>query len=295
MVDDAGAAPCNAPAGTISGARRLSNVLGYIFAKQEPNAPLPPPPEQLVQIAHRTLYFATIGGLAQGVMQYIYERRGVEHAGAPAGVESPARSPATIYEQRKHAFRRVSHAMLRGVLRTGALAAIYFSTELAIAIYRDEYRVDTYYNTLCGGMVAGGVLGALGQTPARAAPIMLRGGIFGTALGGMVGFPVGMMQDYLMDQLPGEERARRDLAIAQMRVIADGEMDAIRGREFVMEMELQERRERGERAGRMDIEMVIKGIQGKAGERQRKLQAGHAAKDRSDERTETRSWKFWKR
>ncbi len=294
MVDDAGT-PANAPAGSLSGARRLSNVLGYIFARQEPNAPLPPAPEQMVQIAHRTLYFATMGGLAQGMVQYIYERRGVQPAGAPAGVDSPPRSPATVYDQRKHAFQRISHAMLRGVLRTGSLAALYFTTELAIAIYRDEYSVDTYYNTLCGGMVAGGVLGALGQASARAAPIMFRGGIFGTALGGMVGFPVGMMQDYLMDQLPGEERARRDMAIAQMRVIADGEMDAVRGREFVMEMERQERRERGERAGRMDVEVVIKGIEQTASERQRKLKAGHAAKGTGEQGAETKSWKFWKR
>ena len=168
----------------LSGARRLSNVLGYIFAKQEPNAPLPPPPEQLIQIAHRTLYFATVGGLAQGMMQYIYERRGVQDVGGNA---TPG--PATVHSQRKHAFQRISHAMLRGVLRTGSLAVLYFTTELAIAIYRDEYSVDTYHNTLCGGMVAGGVLGALGQTSARAVPLVLRGGVFGRHWAGCSGFP----------------------------------------------------------------------------------------------------------
>jgi len=294
MVDDAGIRG-DASISGLSGAQRLSNVLGYIFAKQEPNAPLPPPPEQLVQIAHRTLYFATVGGLAQGMMQYIHERRGVQDAGAPTGVALPTRSPTTVYDQRKHAFQRISHAMLRGVLRTGSLAALYFTTELAIAIYRNEYSVDTYYNTLCGGMVAGGLLGALGQTSARAASVVFRGGVFGTALGGMVGFPVGMMQDYLMDQLPEEERARRDMAIAQMRVIADGEMDAVRGREFVMEMERQERRDRGERAGRLDLKDVIKRIEQTAEERQRKLKAGDAATGTGDEGTEKHSWKFWKR
>ena len=287
----------------LSGVMRLSNVLKYIFAKQEPNAPTPPPPQQLVQIAEKTLYFATVGGLTQGMIQYIYERRGVHNVQHPADQASAHAAQrdglrvAKAYDQRKNAFQRTSHAMLRGVLRTGSLALLYFTTELAIAVYRDEYKTDMYYNTLCGGMVAGGVLGAVGQTATRSLAVMLRGGVFGTALGGMLGFPVGMMQDYLVDQLPEDEQIRRDMAITQMRMIADGEMDAVKGREFVMEMERQERRERGERVGRVDLDDVIKGIERSAEDRQRKLQAavGETRDATNDNRESTRSWKFWKR
>ena len=100
-----------------SGSSRLFNTLAYVFAKQEPNAPTPPPPQHLVDIAAQTLYFATAGGLAQGLVQYLHERR---RAGAPT-------SPS-LYTQRKHAFQNVSSAIIRGLTRTGALAFLYFTT-----------------------------------------------------------------------------------------------------------------------------------------------------------------------
>ena len=77
----------------------------------------PPPPQHLVDIAAQTLYFATAGGLAQGLVQYLHERR---RAGAPT-------SPS-LYTQRKHAFQNVSSAIIRGLTRTGALAFLYFTT-----------------------------------------------------------------------------------------------------------------------------------------------------------------------
>lgn len=326
-MDHASAAAHRLPQQEGSGSSRLFNTLAYVFAKQEPNAPTPPPPQHLVDIAAQTLYFATAGGLAQGLVQYLHERR---RAGAPT-------SPS-LYTQRKHAFQNVSSAIIRGLTRTGALAFLYFTTvghlnpkaarslqhspehspgrppflrplvpsfsrslvrqELATAIYRDEYDTETYFNTLCGGIVAGGFLGTLGQrlTPV---PLLLRmkGGVFGAALGGLCGFPVGMLQDALVVQLPEDEREQRRLQVSQMRLIASGEMDAVRGREIVMEMERRERREMGERVGRIDVADVIRAIERGASSRAARRER-RAAAEEEEENREARSkskWWHWRR
>ena len=294
-----------------SGSSRLFNTLAYVFAKQEPNAPTPPPPQYLVDIAAQTLYFATAGGLAQGLVQYLHERR---RAGAPT---------PSLYTQRKHAFQNVSSAIIRGLTRAGAIALLYFTTvghlnptrrplarsrahpvaprslvrqELATAIYRDEYDTETYFNTLCGGIVAGGFLGTLGQrlTPV---PLLLRmkGGVFGAALGGLCGFPVGMLQDALVVQLPEDEREQRRLQVSQMRLIASGQMDAVRGREIVMEMERRERREMGERVGKIDVADVIRAIERGASSRAARRERRAAAAEEEDrEGTMPRRGPCWK-
>jgi len=104
---------------------------------------------------------------------------------------------------------------------------------------------------------------------------------------------VGMLQDALVVQLPEDEREQRRLQVSQMRLIASGEMDAVRGREIVMEMERRERREMGERVGRVDVADVIRAIERGASSRAARRERRAAAEEEGEDREARSKSKWW--
>ena len=112
---------------------------------------LPPAPFELVQWAENTVYFASVGAVAQGTLQYLHEKRsGNSAAGGVGAVRARA-------ESAKNSLVQVAHACLKGVTRFGGISALYFGTELAMGVYRNK---RDYYNATCGGLVAGAFFGA---------------------------------------------------------------------------------------------------------------------------------------
>lgn len=183
---------------------------------------LPPAPMELIEWSERVLYFASMGGVAQGVLQYVYEKRGGGVGSSPV----VSRAHATYA---RDSLGRISQACLKGVLRFGGISALYFGTELAVGVYRA--RRD-YHNAMYGGLVTGACSGAVLTRRAGVAR-MGKGLILGCALGGAIGFPAGLIQDALVDALPEEDAQDRQYRIDQMMTIASGRGDSVKAFEIV--------------------------------------------------------------
>lgn len=183
---------------------------------------LPPAPIELLEWAERTLYFASMGGVAQGLLQYIYEKNG-------SSLGSSLKLSRAQAQYKRDSLGRISHACLKGVMRFGSISALYFGAELASGIYRAK---RDYYNATYGGMVSGAFSGAL-LTRGNGMFKMGKGVVLGCALGGVIGLPAGVIQDDLIKSLPEESKKERQYRIQQIMTIAAGMGEKVKAFETV--------------------------------------------------------------
>jgi len=234
---------------------------------------LPPAPIELIEWAERTLYFASMGGVAQGMLQYVYEKRG-------GGVGTPEVLSRAQAEYKRDSLGRISQACLRGVLRFGGISALYFGTELAAGIYRA--RRD-YYNATYGGLVTGACSGAV---LARRGGVtrMGKGLVLGCALGGAIGFPAGLIQDAILDALPKEEKQERQYRIDQMMTIACGRGDSVKAFEAVRPFKSHD-----------PVGYAIAHLEETMQKNAKALSAGEEDEQSLSAATHSKKWSWWQR
>ena len=184
---------------------------------------VPPPPEEMVDAAYNTLLSAAIGAIFEGSRRGLYDTRGKAMSAPHA--KQHARAMADAEKQR---LANLARAGLKGAGRFGSFAALFLGTKFFLGVYRDS---RDYYNSTCGGLVAGGAMGIsmiLGS-PVQAMNASARTGtlfravIMGSALGGILGFSAGLLEDGIVQSLPEEEAKIRRLKIEQTMAIARGE------------------------------------------------------------------------
>ncbi|GAB4822688.1 hypothetical protein N2152v2_009734 [Parachlorella kessleri] len=109
-----------------------------------------------------------------------------------AGSDAP-KSEAAARVQTAKELSRVRSAALKGGLRLGGLAAVYYGVGMLTAVYHNHYNVVSH---TAGAASAASLLGfSLGG---------LRGAALGAAVGAAVGVPTGLLWDRSGSWLPGE-------------------------------------------------------------------------------------------
>eukprot|EP00890_Picochlorum_soloecismus_P006687 jgi/Picsp_1/843/NSC_04331-R1_hypothetical protein CHLNCDRAFT_49731 [Chlorella variabilis] len=215
--------------GDQDGFKRIGQVLGYMVAPHAPGDPVPPPPEEMVDIAYNTMLSAAIGALFEGSRRRLDDKSGKAMSSPHAKQHVRA-----IAEANKQRLANVARAGLKGAGRFGSFSALFLGTKFFLGVYRDS---RDYYNSTCGGLVAGGamgmsiLLGASSSVPATnasartglATATLIRAVIMGSALGGLLGFSAGVLEDVIVENLPEEEAKLRRLKIEQTMAIARGE------------------------------------------------------------------------
>lgn len=190
---------------------------------------VPPPPEEMVDVANNTLLSAAIGASFEGSRQVLKNRRENEAISSPVAKQQRR----AMAEARKQRLASVARAGLKGAGRFGGFSALFLGTKFFLGVYRDS---RDYYNSTCGGLVAGGAMGmsivlrmasvpgsTKGAKTGIATATLLRAVIMGSALGGVSGFAAGMLEDVIAENLPEEEVKLRLLKIEQTNTIARGE------------------------------------------------------------------------
>lgn len=123
-----------------------------------------------------------------------------------------ARAMAEAQTQR---IARIADAGIRGGFRIGGFAAVFYGVALLVGIARGQ---RDYYNTSVGGVVAGSMLGIMVADRRK----LLKSAALAAVLGGSVGVPIGLLQDFFISSLPQDlQDARRD-RIRQTEDIING-------------------------------------------------------------------------
>ena len=183
----------------------------------------------MVDVANNTLLSAAIGAVFEGSRQILHNRRDSDSMSSPVAKQQMR----AMAEAKKQRLASVARAGLKGAGRFGSFSALFLGTKFFLGVYRNS---RDYYNSTCGGIVAGGAMGmstvlrmasvpgpTKGAKAGIATATLLRGVVMGSALGGISGFTAGMLEDVIAEKLPEEEAELRLLKIEQTNAIARGE------------------------------------------------------------------------
>ncbi|GAB4814544.1 hypothetical protein N2152v2_001590 [Parachlorella kessleri] len=216
-------------------------MLGSTLAATNFLLQLPPVPEELKEWAQDTTLATFAGMLLGGMQQWLEERRAGPIA-APTGAPTKAHAARAIAEEQTQRLARISNSTLKGGVRVGGLAAVFYAVQMLSGIYRSRHD---FHDTAYGGMAAGALLGYSwiliedwGLIPGFLAVkgrSRIRSSVLGAALGASIGVPAGLLQDKVVEWMPEDLKQRRAARFLQTEDILAGtvkptrELSAARG------------------------------------------------------------------
>mmetsp|Transcript_6490 Transcript_6490/g.16611 ORF Transcript_6490/g.16611 Transcript_6490/m.16611 type:complete len:323 (+) Transcript_6490:204-1172(+) len=166
---------------------RLRDACAYAFTKADPDQPVPPVPKELKLWAECTTLSAGFGMLYAGAREWA-RVQSLPPVEFPAHAVNKAQAARLIAEENTVRVLRVQRAAVGGAGRFGALAALFLGVQLSSAHARDCADV---WNIAYAGSATGTAVGLLlPYSPLQRVGNALLGG----AAGGLLSYPIGMLQ-----------------------------------------------------------------------------------------------------
>lgn len=181
---------------------RLSTAFKYATSRVQMDKEVPDPPPELKEWSQNTSLGVFAGLMFGGGTQWLRDRQAGPWQPPATSSLNKAALARLQAEESSRKLVRLANETLRGGLRFGALAGLFYAVQQVSSIARAEKGLQ---DIIVAGTATGAVFGAtvLGSKGLRA-----RSSALGTALGAGAGIIGGLLQETLISYLPEEEQRK---------------------------------------------------------------------------------------
>ncbi|GMH39881.1 hypothetical protein BSKO_07785 [Bryopsis sp. KO-2023] len=179
---------------------RLRALAGRALSPVAPGEKIDPAPEELKQWGVNSTMVMASGLVLGGMRQWWIERK-MADIPPPSNLATKAHIAQFKADMATRRLVRLLNATVRGGLWCGALGGLFYAVQ---GLSKHARQEDDAYNTVFGAWASGGVMGILlgsGGPTQRLGSMAL-----GAGVAGLIGFPMGLAQQYIVSMTVDEEQ-----------------------------------------------------------------------------------------